>query len=363
MLCLCSGSCNMEKKDAYMRQYRIFSLIVICSLVWSCASNPPPTEDRPARRSGSYTTSFPTKDVSRQLGNIQNSIKRISATGIYITYYIEDRLITEEELKTVDIEDISTRTLTSNESTAGTAISIFQNSRRIAMLTNAHVVDFPDTLLSYVERDNIPSETFINAVKIKQSQNNLIYDLPNIGRFEITGFDDQDDLALISVSRVEFPNIDAAQLPISVGDPSDLQWGSFLYIIGYPKGYPMITRGIVSDPRRNSYDDFLTDALFNPGISGGLIMATRDNFNSFEWVGMTNTAAAEIEKRLVPNPSKVNRYEPLEPYPDTAYVGVKTQINYGITQSIPMKRIIAFLEENERELRRMGFRVSKYRIP
>jgi len=350
-----------------MRPNGIFPLLLVvaCSWIGACATNPPASESegQPTRVSRTYTTSFPTKDVSRQLSDIQESVKRISSTGIYITYFIEDRLITEEELKALDIEEIATRKMTSNESTAGTAISIFENNRRIALLTNAHVVDFPDTLLSYVEHDDVPPETFVNAVKIKQSQSNLIYDLPNLGRFEINGFDERNDLALLNVRRTDFPDIDAPPLPIRVGNPADLRWGSFLYIVGYPKGYPMITRGIVSDPSRNDYDDFLTDALFNPGISGGLMIATRDNFNTFEWVGMTNTASAEIEKRLVPDPAKVERYRPLDPYPDTAFVGTKTQINYGITQSIPMKRIIAFLEENERDLRNMGFRISKYRIP
>jgi S1-C subfamily serine protease len=329
----------------------------------SCATNQPSAERRSSEVAATYTTSFPTRDVSRGLSDVQQSIKRISSTGIYVTYYIDDRLVTEEELLTLDIEDLATRTLTSNESTAGTAISIFQNNNRAALLTNAHVVDFPDTLYSYIEADNVPTQTYVNAVKIKQAQSNLIFDLPNIGQFEINDYDERNDLALISVNRTEFQEIDASPLSISVGDPADLQWGSFLYILGFPKGYPMITRGIVSDPRRNEYDDFLTDALFNPGISGGLIMATRDNFNTFEWVGMTNTAAAEIEKRLVPDPSKVDQYQALDAYLDTAFVGVKTKINYGITQSIPMKKIIDFLEENEELLRRMGFRIGRYRIP
>lgn len=346
-----------------MKLKRILILFFLAGWAMSCATNPPSAERRSTEVSETYITSFPTRDVSRELSSVQNSIKRISSTGIYVTYYIEDRLITEEELKVLDIQEISTRTLTSNESTAGTAISIFQNNRRAALLTNAHVIDFPDTLLSYIEAENVPPQTYVNAVKIKQAQSNLIFDLPNIGQFEINDYDDRDDLALISVNRTEFPDISASPLSISVGDPADLQWGSFLYILGYPKGYPMITRGIVSDPRRNDYDDFLTDALFNPGISGGLIMATRDNFNSFEWIGMTNTASAEIEKRLVPDPSKVSQYQALDAYLDTAYVGVRTQINYGITQSIPMKKIVAFLEDNEELLRSMGFRIGRYRIP
>ena len=33
-----------------------------------------------------------------------------------------------------------------------------------------------------------------------------------------------------------------------MGDASRLTWGSFVYVLGYPQGYPMVTRGIVSLP-------------------------------------------------------------------------------------------------------------------
>lgn len=341
------------------------SIVLICSLIWGCASNKPvyDSEDVPTKDSRTYTTSFPTRDVSDQLKEVRESVKRISATGIYVTYFVEDRLLTYNDLETTDIEDIASRKITSNESTAGTAISIFNNNRIIGLLTNAHVVDFPDTLVSYVDKKGVQPKTFIRSVKIKKNQTNLIYDLPNVGSFEIVGFDKIADLALLRVNKKSFPGLDAPTLSISVGDPADLEWGSFVYIIGYPKGYPMITRGVVSDPERNDYDDFLTDALFNPGISGGLIMATRNNFRSFEWVGMTNTASADVSQKLVPDPTLVNQYEDFELYRDSIFVETQTQLIYGITQSIPIKRIYEFLEANEREIRRMGFRINRFKIP
>ncbi len=338
-------------------------IILLCSLVWGCASNAPVSNNESTEDRKTYTTSFPTRDVSDQLKNIRKSVIRISSTGIYVTYFFEDRLLTNEDLKKVDVKDLATRRITSNESTAGTAISIFNNTQTIGLLTNAHVVDFPDTLISYVDREGVQPNTFIKALKIKRNQTNLVYDLPNVGSFEVVGADDIADLALLKVSKNKFEELDAPTLPISIGDPSDLEWGSFVYIIGYPKGYPMITRGVVSDPERNEYDDFLTDALFNPGISGGLIMATRNNFRSFEWIGMTNTASADLKRSLVPDPTKTGKYDNFELYTDSVFVETQTQLVYGITQSIPIKRIISFLEGNEKEIRKMGFRLNRFRLP
>ena len=341
------------------------SIILVCSLLWSCASNiPADTEEKEfAKNKRTYTTSFPTRDVSDELQDIRKSIIRISATGIYVTYLIEDKLLTLNDLQAINIEDIATRKITSNESTAGTAISIFNSEQRIGLLTNAHVVNYPDTVVRYIDKKGVKPDTFIRSVKIKKNQTNLIYDLPNVGSFEIVGFDRMSDLALLRVNKNRFPKLDAPALPVTIGDPADLQWGSFVYIIGYPKGFPMITRGIISDPNRNEYGDFLTDALFNPGISGGIILATRNDFRSFEWVGMTNTASADLQKRLVPDPTRENEYEDFELYTDSIFVETQTKLTYGITQAIPIKRITAFLHQNEREVKRMGFRLSKFEIP
>lgn len=347
-----------------LRYFNIFLLLIfsLCTFL-GCASNVPADKQQSSKKSNSYTTSFPTRDVSEQLQDIKESVIRISSTGIYRTYAISGRLLTNSDLKTVKIEEIATRSFTSNESTAGTAISVYSDKQNVVLLTNAHVINYPDTLISYIDKEGVPKQTFIQSVKIKKSQNNLVYDLPNVGPFEIIDFNEDSDLALLKVSKRNFPNFNAPSLPVIVGDPANLEWGSFVYIIGYPKGYPMITRGIVSDPGRGKYDDFLTDALFNPGISGGLIIATRNDFRSFEWIGMTNTASADLTKLLVPDPLKVSEYENFDIYRDSIYVETKTNLTYGITQAIPMKRIIEYLESNERELGRMGFRLNRFQLP
>lgn len=326
--------------------------------LWSCGSTETVERKESTKVSSTYTTSFPTRDASDQISSIRESVIRISSTGIYRTYILEDKMLTRNDLNGINIQDMATRNITSNESTAGTAISLYSDDRNVVLITNAHVVNYPDTLVAYVDREGIPKKTYIHSVKIKKKQNNLIYDLPNVGKFDILDVDENSDLALLKVNKSNFPNLRAPGLQIRKGDPADLEWGSFVYIIGYPKGYPMITRGIVSSPERNEYDDFLTDALFNPGISGGLIMATRTDFRTFEWVGMTNTASADLSKLLVPDPLKSSEYQNFDIYRDSIYVETKTSLTYGITQSIPMKRIMEFLESNERTLQRLGIRLQ-----
>lgn len=342
--------------NTFTQYWFLFTLPVFFS---GCASFSQPVDrssrERPPQKENSYYTSaYPTRDISTQLESIQRSVKRISSTAIYQTYYFDDQLITEDQLKSNDIRGFASSSIARNESTAGTAFAIARNNRSIALLTCAHVIDFPDTLISYVEGPNVPENEFIQSITIRRNQTNLLHDLPNIGMFDILAQNDADDLALIEVNLREFNNLQAPPLPVKIGNPEQLRLGSNIMIMGYPKGYPMVTRGIVSDPNRSRDGDFLTDALFNQGISGGIILASRDNYASFEWIGMANTASAVKETGLVPDPTKEDAYEAFDLYTDSIFVQSKTRISYGITQAIPAQKIIRFLKSNERKLRRLG---------
>ncbi|MDX1670958.1 MAG: serine protease [Balneolaceae bacterium] len=301
-----------------------------------------------------YTSSFPDRNISSSLENIQRSIKRIVTSATYQTFYMGDQLIIRDQIDPDNLRSQATRVLTSTENTAGTAIALYSSFRgKIALLTCAHVVDFPDTLITYREEDRLPPNTYVRSVTVKQLQTNFIYDLPDVGEFEIVDMDQDLDLALLEVDQKEFDNLNLPTLPLQLGDSRQLRLGSFLYILGYPKGYTMVTKGIVSNPNRTADGDFLTDALFNPGISGGLIIANRGDYPAFEWVGMANTASATSEFSLIPNPVLNYKYETPSPYPDTlaTFVHEYSRLSYGITMAIPMQKIAAFMQRQERYLK------------
>lgn len=146
----------------------------------------------------------------------------------------------------------------------------------------------------------------------------------------------------------------ALPLQIPAGNAKRLRLGSFVYVLGYPLGAPMVTRAIVSAPNYNSLGGFLTDAVFNHGISGGLIIASDDNFRSFQWVGMATAASATQHVYLVPDPSKTESYWNHEVYTDTIYISKKRTINYGLTESTPIEEIMSFLSSHAGKLQNKG---------
>lgn len=330
---------------------------ISCASSGETVSNKAEPEEQEAKTF--YTSTLPSKEISEKLSAIQKSIKRITATAVYETFYFENEPVTFAQADSQNLSMLSSRTTTITESTAGTAISvsISEDSRHAALLTCAHVVTFPDTLIKYIDAENVPRRTYVESISVKRNQNNLLYDLPGLAPFKILATNRWDDLALLEINAEEFDELKIPPLPIAFGESESLQLGSLIFIMGYPKGFPMVTRGIVSDPNRTENGDFLTDALFNEGISGGIMLASRDNYASFEWVGIANTASARTDIKLVPDPQEVYHYQSLDRYDGLVFVKKEPQILYGITQAIPTAKIRQFLEQHRSELRRKGYPV------
>lgn len=331
-------------------------------LIAGCSSSQQSTQENSTRsqqeqstQSDYYTTAFPHKDIHDKLKDAQQSVVRIASSGFYDSFTFEGQLITDADIETNAPRDIATSITSTEESTSGTAIIIDQNNSSSLLITCEHTTSFPDTVITYYEGKDIPEETYIESISIKKNSSNLIYTSTDLKSFEILATDKRSDLALLSV-EFERGNLELYPLEVSVGNSDLLRLGSFMYILGFPKSYPMVTRGIASSSESWNDRFFVMDATFNPGISGGLVLATNDNYSSFKWVGMASSATASREEVLVPHPEGKNYSRVTRPYTDSVFVQQKTRINYGITQAIPINQVKDFLKENEDMLKQRGYR-------
>jgi len=334
-----------------------FGACIIVGFLSSCATTQQTA--RPNQQSvNKYTASFPTKDVSDQLVAIQQSVKRITSKANFRIHFFNNQNLTLKEIRqSPNIGKLASKNESVQRGIAGTAVAILRNDNHIALVTARHVVSFPDTIVTYKQGKNIPQHKFVASIGIKKKQNNyLIYKYRLLTMHKIAE-DKKHDLALIDVP-VEGTKVDIPPLDITYGHAKRLQVGSFIYIFGYPLGAEMVTRGIVSKPNYDGRGSFLTDAIFNHGISGGLIAASDNNFRTFQWVGMAVTASATQQQVLIPNPNNGQDYYNHQAYTDTAYVSKKKTINYGLTSSTPVDQILAFLIQNEAKLKKIGLSVS-----
>ena len=141
-----------------------------------------------------------------------------------------------------------------------------------------------------------------------------------------------------------------------MGKAKEVEWGTFVYLAGYPINFKIITKAIVSSPRRDADGSFLVDAVINPGFSGGFVLAIRDGVPNFELIGMVQWVPEEEESLIYPeNPKTKSSYNPVVPYEGNLYVRKHSSIRYGIAKVIPVESIMTFLIKNKSYLNQQGF--------
>lgn len=118
----------------------------------------------------------------------------------------------------------------------------------------------------------------------------------------------------------------------------------------------MITKAIVSSPRKDENGSFLVDAVVNPGFSGGLVLAIRDGVPNFELIGMVHWVPEEYENLVYPeNIGDKTAFNPVVPYNGDVFVRKHTSIRYGIVKVIPVEVISDFINSSKEKLTKQGF--------
>jgi hypothetical protein len=145
------------------------------------------------------------------------------------------------------------------------------------------------------------------------------------------------------------------------GRAKELGWGSVAYVLGFPMGGLMITKGIISHPNGDDSGTFMIDALFNKGFSGGIILAARVGSPGFELVGMVRSAYSNREYVLLPE-KEIHEYDynRNSPYTGEVHVGTLESINYGVTYAIPVEALRAFYKSSRPELMLKGYDLDTF---
>ncbi len=339
-------------KDEYPDYHPMRSFLILMIATLSCAKKIYQTA-YPTLNDGRYDSEFPYKNCSKELQEISETVTRVFCNTIYKSYSFS----VDQKIKSTSITDrlLATAIGTADlkNTVSGTATVIYSQPDRLALLTCAHVVVKPDTIVSYFMSESSSSEKFVQSVAIKQQQQILVFGMPEDGLFEVLLADEQNDIAILGKKLKSAAATKIVVLNYPFGNARELEWGSFVYVIGYPMGYKLISKGIVSQPDRDKKGGFLTDALFNPGLSGGILLAVRDGVPNFEVVGITTSAAAETETVLVPERDK--SYDETIPYQGKIYVNTKKTISYGITKAISAESILGLIREKREELLKKGY--------
>jgi hypothetical protein len=321
--------------------------------ITSCAG-PTYRSDVNVSGDGLYDTHFPA-NAAKSLEHIIKATKKVYSQAQYKVHKFEagrkllHRDITRELMKNPDtVEYMQT-------SVVGTGTVILNTQRRLALISCSHVFEKPDTLFSYYNTKSSEEPDYIASIAIKERQDNFVNDIPGVRHLDILAIDEEADIAILGKKFLtDGPPIPYLYYPF--GQAKELQWGTLVYIVGFPGGFHQITTGLVSEPNRDGKGGFLLDSNFNKGFSGGIVLALRDGVPNFEIVGIATSTSGEDRTVLVPNDDR--EYIEGEIYMEAPYIGVQSNIKYGITFATSSERIMDLLRRKQYDLKREGYDFS-----
>lgn len=337
---------------------KILPFIVTAFLLNSCKSTLQTVY--PTLSDGKYDSEFPYKSSSPELEKISESVQRINCTTFYKIYRFDSSdSITYNMLNDDILQKKAISEDYGNKSLAGTAFTVSSENGAIALITCAHIVNFADTITAYRLNSDGTTSPYIETISIKDKEHIYVAGFPEGSEVELLARDDQADIAVLGRKYSAQTGFRIPVFPYPAGYSKELEWGTFVYLFGYPINYQMVTKAIVSSPNRDSQGAFLVDAVVNPGFSGGLVLAIRDGVPHFELVGMVQWVPEEDETFLAPKKLNSGRtYNQFVPYTGELFPKIHKNIKYGITKIIPVEAIKSFLEENRVRLKSEGYEIT-----
>jgi len=334
--------------------------LIVCGLILllSCAGHF--DRDRPlvSIQDGKYDSEYPTLPTSRALTSISSSVYQISSLTFYRQFYFkQDQHITSEMISDPEnlLKSLAHSSQIIEKPTAGTGTVVSYSNKRVTILTCAHTISAPDTIIRFFMDPNGYKTSIIERIDIRLRQSLNVIGLPAGDELEILAIDQKSDLALLGKKLTPIPKIPPAVFQFPLGQSDDLEMGVFVYLIGFPHGKKMILSSIVSAPV-GGRNNFIVNATMHNGISGGMVLALRDGVPHFELVGIVNALSASHHVVLKPEPGiKVEDIIPSQPYGGNVYLDDQVKIIDGISFAIPAETIKSFLERQRNSLEQKGY--------
>jgi len=308
-----------------------------------------------------YLSSTGSDLIREQIKESFKSIKRLQNEAVYQTYYFDkENPPRRSDLRDADLKVIADHSKLENHSTAGTALTISNTRGQIALLTAAHIVSFPDTIWQFAGESVPVLEERVNSVSVKESLNHYVYSDDRIILFDVIVTDTDRDLAVLSRDMSEdreYTSLETLHIP--PGNADRMDWTDMFYAVGYPKGFQMVTRGMLSKALLNPRSRLILDASFNRGFSGGALFAVRSDGSGLEWVGLVTMASAEREEYVAPEETPEGEYRSGKIYEGPLFAQSSYRLNYGITFAIDINEIGNFFNDYEEELRDENIRIPR----
>jgi hypothetical protein len=311
---------------------------------------------------GRYDTEFQGPEFARALDAISKSVLKIYCMVEYDHYQVDtNSAFTSKDLAAGQLQLRTIQRSNTIESVYGSATLLSNDGGKLVLLTCAHIFDYPDTVISYYEPQLNMKVTGIESVSIKRQQSQFIREMPAGDLLKIIAIDFNLDIAFLGAKSNHESISKLSPLSFASGNDRLLDRGSQVYVFGFPAGYQMVTSAMVGNPTVGKQGDFLLDANFNQGISGGAVLAVRDGMPNLELVGIAKSASAIYTNVIKPD-SEIDqqRYDPKQPYEGQLFVERQRNVNYGVTFAISINTIRNFYRLNSAKFAQSGYSLEKF---
>jgi hypothetical protein len=311
----------------------------------------------PTLLDGKYDSEFPYKGCSQQLEEIASSVRMLNAIAYYrnFVFPVEEK-ITLERLREPMILDRAERIVYQNRTSSGSATTISASPNNVLFLTCEHIIHFEDTLITYYLGSDRKPTPYVRSYSIKERQQTYVLGLSAGGAAEILARDETVDLALVGMKVGPGNPFQTTVFRYPLGKAKELEWGAFVYVYGYPSGHRMVTKAIVSNPNKDRRGSFLIDAGFKRGFSGGVVLAIRDGVPNFELVGLVRAAKGTSELFVSPvREGETIEFDSSIPYHGELFVEQRSDIDYGVAETISAETIAEFLARFQNDILNNGY--------
>lgn len=328
---------------------RYFGLSILFTIVVTTACSTTEEAVSPEEETGYYLSHPGSEQIRTQIKEGFESVIRLHNQVSYRTYLFDvEGEFSANEVVLLGIEEYAVDSFTDVHSNAGTGVIIDHGDGETLILTAAHSVSHPDTIWHYSNQAIDEGDGIVRAVSIKEYTAHYTFGPQGMSNFEVGETDSRRDLALLRKSwrAEEDPGFIPIQIP--KGNQEELEWADRFYALGYPKGFQMVTSGMIS--RSQSAEArmrFMVDSSMNRGFSGGPLFAIRGDGSGLEWIGVLSAAYAEREYFLAPDETQTGEAlnQQIE-YEGPLYLRMERRIRYGITYAVGIGYIEEFLEAN-----------------
>lgn len=313
--------------------------VIISGLLLSCAAPP---------KQGTRPDYFEYKKMIRDgFSTINKTIFKVYSAADYETFtFPSDSQVRKENLGAIDESNYPTNTNT--ETTRGTTTLIHGDDKKQIFLSSYHIFNYPDTVFDYYYRDDGTRTPFIAQLSVKTGQKHIIKKHGESMAVELVAYNKKQDIAFITGDVKTNATTRGQQTQVNMVSEKALRTGTEVFVSGFPSGYSMVTRGLLSKPLTDKTSKVLIDAPFNKGYSGAPFFILSPDCRCFKLAGIVTSSALTKKNILVPEFQRNEKtYDPKSIYTDPTYVNQDKRIKYGVTFGTGINTIEAFYTNNK----------------